>query len=269
MQPTHRICAAVIILGLAILLSGVSPTQSKSQSKHPYQRVGNEGSVSGVISFSGRPPARKRIAMDADPSCVKANSRALTEDTLVVRGRLANVLVYVKSGSALSDLTFDTPPTPVVLDQRGCRYAPHVLGARVNQVLEVRNSDPTIHNVHPTPKNNVQWNQSQMIMGPPLRVTFAHSEVAVPIKCDQHPWMKAYLGVFAHPFFMVSDRTGRFTIEGLPSGNYTIVAWHERFGEKTVDVTITSQSSQSANFEFSALDDRWAPSRVIRPGRLP
>lgn len=256
MQFTRRLFAIVISILFVVFLSAISPTQSRSQSGRTYQPTRSQGSVTGVISFSGRPPARKRIARGGDPSCVKANPRALTEDILAKQSHLANVFVYVKSGSALEGLTFETPSVPVVLDQRGCRYAPHVLGIRVGQILEIRNSDPTTHNEHEAPKNNPKYNQSQVMGAAPITRQFAHPEIMIPINCFQHPWMIAYLGVLTHPFFAVSDRNGRFRIEGLPPGNYTIAAWHERFGEKAIEITIDPPAQQTVSFEFRSADDR-------------
>ena len=188
--------------------------------------------------------------MSADPVCYENNPEPLTEFIVVKDSRMANVLVYVKSGDTLEGLTFETPATDALLDSRGCRYLPHVLGVQVNQRLEIRNFDKTTQNVHAMPKNNADWNQSQVPFNPPLATKFAHAEVAIPIKDNQHPWKKAYVGVFAHPFFAVSNGKGTFTIEGLPSGNYTVGVWHEAFGEKTFEVTIYPGSHQSLDVNF-------------------
>jgi hypothetical protein len=242
-----------LALGMILMLSAIVLTsaESKSQStKKPYQPNGSEGSLTGTVSLTGTPPSPMRIDMSADPICDENNPEPLTELIEVRDGRLANALIYVKAGTALDGLSFETPATNVVLEQRGCRYVPHVLGVQVNQTLEIRNSDNTTQNVHATPKLNPDRNQSQAPLSEPVTMRFGQSEIAIPIKDNQHPWKKAWVGVFKHPFFAVSDNKGAFTIEGLPPGDYTIVAWHEQFGEKELNVTIYPGSQQTFDFIF-------------------
>jgi hypothetical protein len=220
---------------------------------------GNEGSVTGAIAFTGAPPAPKKIDASADPVCGQANPNLSTEDTVVKDGKLANVFVYIKDGTTadgakIASLTFKTPSDAVTLDQHGCHYVPHVLGVQTNQTLKITNSDPTQHNIHPTPKVNAEWNQGQPNGAPPLEKTFARAEVLIPIKCNQHPWMKSYLGVLKHPFFAVTAEDGSFTIKGVPPGTYTVAAWHEKGGpngtEKTMQVTIPASGAGKADFTF-------------------
>ena len=245
---------------LMLLAAALTFAQSESQStKKVYQPNGSEGSFKGTVSLSGTPPGPYKIDMSADPVCDQTNPNLFTEYLEVSDGRLANVLIYVKTSAALDGLTFETPATNVVLDQRGCRFMPHVLGLRVNQTLEIRNSDNTTQNVHPTPKLNLEWNYSQAPLSEPLMKSFIHSEITIPFKSNQHPWMKAYVGVFAHPFFAVTDSKGAFTIKGLPAGNYTIAAWHEEFGEKTIDVTVYPGSHQSLDFNFDMAERKVKP----------
>jgi hypothetical protein len=165
-------------------------------------------------------------------------------------------LVYVKEGRALNEWSFETPTTPVVLDQRGCRFVPHVLGLQTKQILEIRNSDATFQNVHATPKKNPDWNQSQPPGADALTTKFRFPELALPLKDNQHPWKRAYAGVFEHPFFSVTNESGAFSIEGLPPGTYKIAAWHERFGEKTIEVVVTAGSGQYLHLSFASNDRR-------------
>jgi len=192
--------------------------------------------------------------MSADPACYESNPNPHTEFFVVTDGRLANALIYVKAGTALDGLSFEPPAANVVLDQRGCFYVPRVLGVQVNQTLEVRNSDNTVQNVHPRPRNNAEWNRSQAPLSEPLMTKFTQSEIVIPFKDNQHPWKMAYVGVFSHPFFAVTNSKGEFRIEGLPPGSYTIAAWHEQLGEKTFDVTIYPGSHQSLDFVFDMAD---------------
>lgn len=239
----------------ALMISATSftgGTLRPQAAKKIYQRTGAEGAIGGTVSFGGRRPAERRIDTSADPACTMKNPNLHTEWVAGNRGRLANVFVYIKSGAPLEDLSFETPATPAVIDQVGCRFVPHVLGMQTNQMIEIPNSDPTTHNVHPNPMTNIEWNQSHVSGAPPIRKQFTHSEVMIPIKCNQHPWMKAYVGVLPHPFFAVSDENGMFRIEGLPAGSYTLAAWHETLGEKTIDVVIGSYSQQDVTFRFNA-----------------
>ena len=224
-----------------------------------YTSKGNEGTVAGVIAFNGTPPAPKKIDSSADPVCGQANPNLSTEDTVVKDGKLANAFVYIKDGTTadgtkIGDYTFPTPTEAVTLDQKGCHYVPHVIGLQVKQKLRVTNSDPTQHNIHPTPRSNEEWNQTQPNGAAPIEKSFARVEVLIPVKCNQHPWMKSYIGVLKHPFFGVSAADGTFTIKGVPPGTYTVAAWHEKGGpngtEKTMQVTVPANGSAKADFAF-------------------
>lgn len=240
---------AILLQTHAVSSQQTSNTAVTGQAKVPYKHTGKEATLSGRVLFVGEPPTPKVIDTSADPSCEKANPRLKTEDVVIKEGMIANVFVYVK-GSALDTLSFETPDSPVFLDQRGCRFAPHVIGVQTGQTLMITNSDPTHHNIHPTPKNNAEWNQTQPSEAPPIIKQFPRPELLIPIKCNQHPWMKAYAGVLPHPFFAVSDDSGFYRIEGLPPGNYTIVAWHEKFGEQTAEITIAPYERRSLDFAF-------------------
>jgi plastocyanin len=219
---------------------------------------GDVGSIAGSIAYNGTPPAPKKIDTSADPVCGQKNPNLSTEDTVVNNGKLANAYVYIKDGAAtdgtkIGDYTWTPPSTAAVLDQNGCHYRPHVLGVMTNQKISITNSDPTQHNIHPTPKNNPEWNQTQPNGAPPIEKSFARAEILVPVKCNQHPWMKAYIGVSKHPFFAVSEEDGSFTIKGVPPGTYTVAAWHEGGAagtEKTMKVTVVANSAAKADFAF-------------------
>jgi hypothetical protein len=177
----------------------------------------------------------------------------LVQDAEGNEGRLANVLVFVESES-LSGYQFRVPTSPAVLDHKGCHYVPRVMGVRVGQPLVILNSDATMHNTHPLTQKNPEWNRTQPPGTPPLVKTFNRPEKLVIFKCNQHPWEKAFVGVFDHPFFAVSDQQGKFQIEGLPPGQYRVVAWHERFGEKTVDITFLPGEARELIFDFTAAE---------------
>ncbi len=251
------VVAVLVCAAAALLLS--SPSRSRTATPATaLLPTDNEGAIVGVITFAGAPSRRITIDTSADPVCSQKNPNLVVENNVVRRGMLANVFVYVKDGTTaegkkLSDLSFDVPTTDVVLDQDGCRFVPHVLGIQANQKLRITNSDPTQHNIHPTPRNNTEWNYSQPNGAPPMFKSFARAEVLIPVKCNQHPWMRAYIGVLPHPFYAVSKPDGSFEIKDVPPGTYTLVAWHEggvNGNEETIEVTVTPKSTTSANFMF-------------------
>lgn len=226
-----------------------------------YVPTGNEGWISGTVSYVGPAPAPKRIDTSADPVCTAITPELTTEDWVIsFDGRLVNTFVYVKDGRMLdgkgiNDFRWEPPAIPKYLDQKGCRYDPHVGGVRVGQTIVISNSDLTTHNVHFLPKLNPESNMSQPSGAQTLSRTLSNSEVMVPIKCNQHPWMKAYIGVLRHSFFAVTDRNGNFEILGLPPGTYTIVAWHEGGStgtEQTRTVTVPARGAARVDFSFGA-----------------
>ena len=224
----------------------------------PYS--GATGTIAGVVNFEGAAPAAKKIDTSADAACGKANPNLMTDDTIVTDGKLANVFVYVKEGTVeggkkIAEYTWSTPTNAVQLDQKGCHYTPHVLGVQTNQKISITNSDQTQHNIHWIPKQNPEWNQSQANGAPALEKSFARPEVVVPVKCNQHPWMKAYIGVMRTPFFSVSGTNGAYEIKGVLPGKYTVVAWREGGAngtEKTMEVTVPANGSAKADFSFGS-----------------
>lgn len=254
------------VLGLSLLALGSACTKKDDgttnknggSSANAVAYSGPTGTVTGVVSFAGTPPAAKKIDSSADPVCAQKNPTLETEDTVVKDGKLANAFVYIKDGTTadgkkVGDFKWDPPSTAVKLDQDGCHYRPHVVGIQTNQKLSITNSDPTQHNIHPTPKKNPEWNQSQPNGAPPIEKTFTVAEVLVPVKCNQHPWMKAYVGVMKTPFFAVSAADGTFTITGVPAGTYTLAAWKEGGAngtEKTIQVKVDANGSAKADFSF-------------------
>jgi hypothetical protein len=247
------------------------PSTTAETGAAPYS--GPTGTISGVISFNGTPPAPKKIDTTADPVCGQKNPNLQTDDTMVKDGKLANTFVYIKEGTVeggkkIGDYAWATPTSEVQLDQNGCHYAPHVLGVMVNQKLKITNSDATQHNIHPTPKLNQEWNQTQANGAPPIEKAFTRAEVLIPVKCNQHPWMKAYIGVMKTPFFKVSADTGAYEIAGVPPGTYTVVAWREGGAtgeEKTMQVTVPANGSAKADFAFGAATSSLTPSLQMLP----
>lgn len=255
------IIAAISLLSLASSCGGPkNETEEKpgGPTGKTYSSKGDEGSIAGKISYNGTVPEAKKIDTSADAACTSKSPNLTTEEWVVKDGKLANTFVYIKDGtladnSKIGEYAFAPPSSAATLDQNGCHYRPHVLGVMVKQDINITNSDPTTHNIHFTPKNNPDWNQSQPNGAAPLVHKLNVSEVLVPVKCNQHPWMKAYVGVMKHPFFAVSAEDGSYTIKNVPAGKYTVVAWHEGQGngtEKTMEVTVPAKGAATADFTF-------------------
>ncbi|MGA6981430.1 MAG: carboxypeptidase regulatory-like domain-containing protein [Candidatus Sulfotelmatobacter sp.] len=231
-----------------VILAGIIASMGAGSSA-PTTTGGAE--VKGGVKVEGIVPGPTRINMTSDVNCIMQHKGVtLTEDIVADKsGDLQNVVVYVSDG--LGDRTFDVPAQPVVLEQKGCTYHPHVLALRANQKLEVVNADSSMHNIHPSPANNREWNTLQN-PGSTLETTFAREEVAIPLKCNVHPWMHSYLAVFKHPFFAVTGKDGSFDLSNLPPGTYTISAWQEKLGTVSQKVTVGSNETKTVQFVFKA-----------------
>ena len=203
--------------------------------------------VNGTVKFEGTAPKPAKIDMSQDPACKGSNA---SETVVVDNGDLSNVFVYVKDG--LGNRTFDVPKDPVTINQEGCRYHPHVLGVMAGQTVKIDNSDNTTHNIHPTPKDNREWNESQPPKAAPIEKSFAREEIMLPVKCNQHPWMKMYINVVKSPFFAVTDKDGKYTIKGLPPGDYTLAFVHEKLGEQDQKVTVAPKDTKTVDMSFKA-----------------
>ena len=255
-------CAAAA--ALVIACGGGKQNQNQQQNSAPASSgaaapaatapavdAATAATVTGKVTFQGTPPAPQPIKLSSDPYCQKANPGLTTENEVVGKdGSVENVFVYVKDG--LGNRTFATPSQPVVLDQKGCHYTPHVLGIQVGQPLQIVNSDDTLHNVHGLAKANQEFNQGQPIQGMKMTHTFSTKEVMVPFKCDVHGWMNAWIGVLDHPYYAVTKADGSFSLKGLPPGTYTIEAWHEKLGTQTQTVTVGAKETKDVAFTFKA-----------------
>ena len=216
----------------------------------PSAAAGATATIAGKVSYEGAAPAAEKIKMAADPVCQQQHAEPVTAQDLVVHsGALQNVAVYVKEG-----VQGPAAPSkePVVLDQQGCLYHPHVFAIQVGQPLEIRNSDPTLHNINAQPKANKRFNVAQPTKGMKTVKTFEKAELPVPFKCNVHPWMTAYGIVLDHPYFGVSDESGAFKLRNLPAGTYTLEAWHERLGTRTQKVTVADGETKQVQFTFKA-----------------
>jgi hypothetical protein len=241
----------ILILALMLVASGRSPSFAEVgfTKQNIYKPTGSEATITGSVSFIGTPPKPKRGNMSQDSHCAAVNPDAFVGDVLISNGMLANVIVYIKSGGDLEKFYFGPPSSPVIIDRQLCQYAPRVVAIQSGQMLRVLNSDLTAHNFHPNPRKNVEWNRSQAIGAEPFEQSFKYPEIIV-VKCNRHPWMRAFVGVFDHPYFFVTADDGSFKIEGLSPGRYTLAAWHEVFGEQTLELIITPNESKTVPFIF-------------------
>ncbi len=235
--------------------AGSSAPASSSTSGGAGQSVdaATAADVKGSVTVDGTVPANEQIKMNADPICVRQASGPQAMETYVVGAdgkSLGNVFVYVKDG--LGNMVFAPPTEPAKIDQKQCRYTPHVFGVRVGQPIEITNSDPTLHNIHALAKESREFNNAQPIQGMKTMHTFTAREVMVPFKCDVHGWMNAFVGVLDHPYFAVTDASGSFTLKSLPPGTYTIEAWHEKLGTMTQTVTVAAKETKDISFTFKA-----------------
>ena len=244
------ICALVLLAGCGKKESSEEQPAAKTPAAAPAAATpidpATAATVSGSVKFEGAAPKAATIDMSQDPNCKGANK---AENVVAADGHLANVFVYVKEG--LGNRTFAAPTEAVTLDQSGCRYHPHVLGVMAGQTIKIVNGDPTTHNIHPTPQNNREWNESQAPQSAPLEKNFAREEIMLPVKCNQHPWMKMYMNVTKSPFYAVSGPDGKYEIKGLPPGDYTLAFVHEKFGEKTQKVTLAAKDSKTVDVSFA------------------
>jgi len=211
------------------------------------------GSVTGTVHFTGKAPAPVKIDMSMDPACeMSGGGDNMSEQFAVRNGKLGNVFVYVKSGPPAA-FTIGSVGPAVVMDQKGCRYVPHVIGVLKGQSVEFRNSDITMHNIHtiPSAAGSQSIDISQSPKGASQVKQFNIVETMIPVRCNNHPWMNAFINVSQTPFFAVTDSDGNFSLNGLPAGDYTLAAVHEKLGEQTIHITVKAVSTTDAAFTFA------------------
>lgn len=243
------------LLSLAVTLTGCGKKEEADETVVSEVSVESStiapatATVKGKAILEGIAPTPEKIKMDADPYCKANHADAVVSNEVVVNpdGTLQNVFVYIKEGVQGN---YPAPKDPVVFDQTGCMYTPHVFGIQAGQPVKILNSDETLHNVHAMPKNSSQFNLAMPFKGMELTKKFAKPEVMVKIKCDVHPWMSAYAGVLDHPFFAVSGKDGSFQLPTLPPGTYTVEAWHEKYGAQTQQITIGDNETKELSFTF-------------------
>ncbi len=206
------------------------------------------GDLIGTVIYRGKIPAAKRLRMDSDPACCANDQEDNYSESFLVdeNNHLANVIIYLNNVKYNKKETKD----PAILDQKGCRYIPHVLCVQTNQEVKILNSDLTLHNVHGRPKNNTVFNFGMPKTVKEKTITFRKTDDVFVVKCDVHPWMKSYIQVFNHPYFAVSAKDGKYIIPNIPPGNYEVIAWQEKFGSKKTLIKKVNIGDQTARLDF-------------------
>jgi plastocyanin len=253
-MKADRIVAAMA-MGVLALAAGCKSQSASTSPQEQYTAIdmSTAGTIAGTVHYAKTPPKPVEIDMAQDPACT-LGAKNYSEGYVVNDGAMANVFVYVKDG--LGNKIYAAPTQPVVIDQKGCRYLPHVVGVMVGQSVKFTNSDPTMHNIHMMP--TVQGNQTVDISQPPSggsttpedERTFRSPELMIPVRCNNHPWMQAFINVAPNPFFAVSDASGKYVIHGLPPGTYTIVADQENLGQQTATVTVAAKQTVTQDFTY-------------------
>ena len=250
-----RFSQSVQLISIGFLLSLLFACNSSTPPKPPRQPtpldLSTVGTISGSIHFAGSMPEQSVLQLGGWSECAAQHEGTVyAGDVLVTNGRLQNALVYIKDG--LGERVFAVPEKPVANDQKGCVFLPRIMALQVDQQLRYRNSDPMAHNVHGLPHNSSHWNFSLGLKGTSRNVTVAAEEVGIEVKCDIHGWMRSYLGVFDHPYFALSGTDGSFLLRNVPPGEYTIEAWHERFGVRSQRISLPEKGEAVVEMTFQS-----------------
>jgi hypothetical protein len=220
-------------------------TASDAKAAAPASSKGS-ASISGKVSFDGTAPAPEKVKLTADPKCAAMHKDGLERAQIRVKdGGVADVLVYVKGGLSGS---YPAPSEAVTLDQQGCDYHPHMVVMQAGQQLKIVNSDDTLHNIHPRPQANQEFNVGQPRKGMESLKSFDKPEMMIPVGCDVHPWMRAYISVLSNPFYAVTGEDGTYEIKDLPAGEYEIEAVHGKL--KATSGKITVKDGESAKLDL-------------------
>jgi len=242
--------AAAVTIAIVLIVAGACQREKARRAPTPLDTA-TVGTISGEVRFSGTPPPETPLQLGSAKDCAELHKGAATAaDVLVHGGKVENALVYVKQG--LGERVFAAPEQPVVIDQRGCVFLPRIAAGQVGQPVRFENSDPLPHNVHGVPQHSSGWNFSLGMKGASRTIEIEDPNAVIEIKCDIHPWMKAYLGAFDHPYFAVTGPDGRFRLANVPPGTYVVEVWHERFGTRTATVSLAPSGSETVTFTFAA-----------------
>ena len=255
-SPAPAILRQCLVLGLVFVVVLAVTGCSREDLVFPDQAptpldLSRAGKLTGTVFFAGEPPERIELSLSGAPGCAAGHGEAtLSETVLVNDGKLENVFVYIQSG--LEDRVFAVPREAVVVDQKGCVFLPHVVGAQAHQPVRFLNSDNLLHNVRAAAIKNKGFNFGLDVAGSARVKQFPVPEVPIPLKCDVHGWMTSYVCVVPHPYFAVTGAEGAYVIDKLPPGTYVLEAWHEALGTKRQEVAVAEDGTATVDFTFSA-----------------
>ena len=225
-----------------------TPPSSAAPATTAAAPAGPTGSITGKVTYTGAVPPAEKVKTSADPKCAAMHKEGLEKQTIVVKdGGLAHAFVYLKSGVTG---TYPPPATPVVLDQQGCTYHPHIVALQVGQDITIRNSDDTLHNIHPRPTVNPEFNIGQARKGMEATRKFEKEEIMIPVGCDVHPWMRSYISVVSHPFFAVTGDDGTYEIKNVPPGEYEVEVFHEKLKTQSGKATVKAGEPTKVDLAF-------------------
>jgi plastocyanin len=240
--------AALALAALALLAACERGRPARTPTPLDLSTV---GTISGDVRFAGTPPLPGTLDLSRNAECAQQHAGPVPAGDLIVHDIfIENVIVYIKEG--LGDRVFAVPETPVVIDQQKCLFVPRIAAARAGQPIRFLNSDPLQHNVHGVSLHGNGWNFSLAVKGAARTITIDEPEIPIDIKCDIHPWMKASLGVFDHPYFAVTDAKGQYTLTDVPPGTYVIAAWQEKLGTTTKTVTLGPKEAKQLPISFGS-----------------
>jgi plastocyanin len=244
-----RVGIALIAVSALALFGACKGSTDTAQQPDPTVDPGFTGSVKVEVLFTGTPPEPQALNLASAPQCAAAHPEPVYDQSVVVQnGKLVNAVVWIKSG--MGARRFAAPTEPVVIDQRGCIYHPHVAAAMIGQPVQFVNSDPEPHNVHGRPNIVSSWNFMMSRKNSMRTLTFDKEEVAIEVGCDIHPWMRAYLAVVGHPYFGVTTAGSPVVLSGVPVAEYVVGVWHEKLGLQEQRVTVLPQETATLTFKF-------------------
>ena len=249
--PLRALALVLAALALASACAGkeVAPPPAPPGAIAAGQSIGT-AAITGRVTFEGPAPERRAIRVTTEAACHRPGTELLAEDLIVgAGGALRNVYVHVVSG--LGDRVFAAPVEPAVMNQEGCRFDPHVVDVQAGQIVEFGNDDPIVHNVRAAADGDASFNVSMPGNGKKKVRRFFTAPGVVRIRCDIHAWMSGYIPVESHPFHRVTGDDGTFALRGLPAGTYTVEAWHEKLGRRTLTATVADGATATLDFKFA------------------
>jgi plastocyanin len=207
--------------------------------------VSNGGTITGTVKIAGDTPEAKMLKVDKDQATCGHDD--IPSEALIVSGdgALNNVVVSIVNISKGKKFEGGTAS----IDQKGCVFIPHITVVPPGSTVDLLNSDDVMHNLHSWSIKNTAFNEGVAGHGK-LPKTFEFPET-IKMTCDVHKWMSAWLIVQNNPYYALTGAGGKFKLEGVPAGTYTVQAWQESLGKTTQEVTVSAGGEAKADFELT------------------